>query len=135
MAFNGTLLTVGSYPITGENYINYKSYSVTKNIQDVDSHRDATGKLHRNALDNAPLKIELETRPGLSNTDMQAFFGSIKSNFIDQKERKCLVTLYVPETDSYETQEMYMPDPQFKIKKIEGEKIFYESVRFAFIGY
>ena len=137
MAFAGYLLRVGSYEIDGTKYINYAKYNVTQNIQDVDSYRDANGELHRNALDHVPIKIELETKDNLTNTDMATFFGTIRSNFSVPKERKASVTAYIPEIDDYVTQAMYMPDPQFKIKKISKDKttIYYESVRFAFIGY
>lgn len=137
MAFAGFLLRVGNYEIDGTRYINWSKYNVTRNIQDLDSYRDANGVLHRNALAHVPLKVEFETRENLTNTEMGDFFGSIRSNFTSEVERKATVTLYVPELDDYVTQEMYMPDPQFKIKRIEPgtDVIHYESVRVAFIGY
>lgn len=137
MAFAGYLLRVGSYEIDGTFYINYDKYNVTRQIQDLDSYRDANGVLNRNALDHAPIKVEFETRENLTNADVATFFGAIRSNFTIPKERKAMVTAYVPELDDYVTQEMYMPDPQFKIKKIEPvtNVIKYESIRVAFIGY
>lgn len=137
MAFAGYLFRVGSYEVDGTRYINWSKYNVTRNVQDLDSYRDANGVLHRNALDHVPLKIEFETRDNLTNADMATFFGNIRSNYINETERKALVTLYVPEYDEYVTQEMYMSDPQFKIKRIEPVTniIHYESVRVAFIGY
>lgn len=137
MAFAGYLLKVGNYEIDGTYYINYDKYNVTRNIQDLDSYRDANGVLHRNALSHVPIKIEFETRENLTNTDVATFFGNISSNYINEAERKATVTAYVPETDSYVTQDMYMSDPQFKIKKIEpGTNVIkYESIRVAFIGY
>lgn len=135
MAFNGYLLQVGSYQITGENYINEKSYKATLNIQDLDSYRDANGVLHRNALDHVPLKVEINTRPGLNNFELSSFLGGIRSNFTIPKERKCIVTAFVPEINDYLTQEMYMPDPEITIKSIERNLVFYESVRLAWIGY
>ena len=136
MAFAVYLLRVGSYEIDGTKFINWSKYNVTRNIQDLDSYRDASGVLHRNALDHVPLKVEFETRENLTNADMAEFFGNINSN-LDAKERKATVTVYVPELDAYETQEMYMADPQFKIRRIEPKTnvIHYESVRVAFIGY
>ena len=137
MAFAGYLLRVGSYEIDGTKFINWDKYNVTRNIQDLDSYRDASGVLHRNALAHVPLKVEFETRANLTNAEIAEFFGNINSNYTDAKERKANVTLYVPELDTYETQEMYMSDPQFKIKRIEPRTnvIHYESVRVAFIGY
>ena len=137
MAFNGTLLTVGSYAITGERYIGENKYNVTRNVQDMDSYRDADGVLHRNALEHVPIKIELETKDNLTNDDIGTFFGTIRSNFTDATQRQVSVTAYVPEIDDYVTQVCYMPDPQFKIKRIDHKTntIYYEPIRFAFIGY
>lgn len=137
MSFAGYLLRVGSYEIDGTRYINWDKYNVTKNVQDLDSFRDADGILQRNALKHVPVKIELETRDNLTNAEMATFFGSIKSNFSDALERKASVTAYVPEDDDYITQDMYMADPQFKIKRIDPRTnvVYYESVRIAFIGY
>lgn len=137
MSFNGTLITVGSYAIDGTYYIGWDKYNVTRNIQDLDSYRDANGLLHRNALDHVPVKVEFETRENLTNADIATFFGNIRSNFSVPKERKASVTAYVPETDDYITQDMYMADPQFKIKRIDPNTniIYYEPIRVAFIGY
>lgn len=137
MAFAGYLLKVGDYEIDGTYYINWAKYNVTRNIQDLDSYRDANGVLHRNALDHVPLKVEFETRENLTNTDVANFFGAIRANYTLASERKAMVTAYVPELDDYVTQEMYMADPQFKIKRIEDSTntIKYESIRVAFIGY
>lgn len=137
MAFNGTLFTAGSYQVTGEKYIDYGKYNATMNVQDLDSYRDANGILHRNALEHIPLKVEFETRENLTNEDMEAFYGSIRSNFTDATQRMLSVTAFVPELNDYITQDCYMPDPQFKIKRIDynTNTIYYESIRFAFIGY
>lgn len=137
MAFAGYLLKVGDYEIDGTYYINWAKYNVTRNIQDLDSYRDANGVLHRNALDHVPLKVEFETRENLTNTDVANFFGAIRANYTLASERKAMVTAYVPELDDYVTQEMYMADPQFKMKRIEDSTntIKYESIRVAFIGY
>ena len=137
MAFAGYLLKVGNYEIDGTYYINWDKYNVTYQIQDLDSYRDANGVLHRNALSHIPVKVEFETRENLTNADIATFFGAIRSNFTLASERKASVKAYVPELDDYITQDMYMADPQFKIKKIEPNTnvIKYESVRVAFIGY
>lgn len=137
MAFNGTLLTIGSYDIDGTYYVGWDKYNVTRNIQDLDSYRDANGVLHRNALEHVPIKVEFETRENLTNADVATFFGNIRSNFSVPKERKAHITAYVPETDEYISQDMYMADPQFKIKRIDPNTniIYYEPIRVAFIGY
>lgn len=137
MAFAGYLVRVGNYEIDGTYYINWDNYNVTRLIQDLDSYRDANGVLHRNALDHVPIKVEFETRENLTNSDIATFFGNIRANYTVPKERRAVVSAYVPELDDYITQEMYMADPQFKIKRIEPKTnvIHYERVRVAFIGY
>ena len=135
MAFNGYLLQVGSYQITGERFINEKSYKATLNIQDLDSYRDANGVLHRNALDHVPAKIEINTREGLNNFEWAEFMGNIRSNFTVAKERKAIVTAFIPELNDYITQEMYIPDPEVSIDIIQLNIIKYQSIRLAFIGY
>lgn len=136
MGFSGYLFKVGNYEIDGYNYINYSSYNVTWNSQDLDSYRDALGVLHRNALEHKVAKIELETRENLTNDEVATFMGNIRANYTNQVERKATVTVFVPELNDYVTQEMYMSDPQFKIKRIDKNNVIkYEKTRIAFIGY
>ncbi len=135
MAYSGFLIKVGDYTIPADKYLRADSYSVYRNIQDLDSYRDANGVLHREALDHVPNKVEFETPAMLTNTEFADLMGSIRANYIVSKERKALVTLYIPELDAYETQEMYMPDPQPSIYSTAGGIIRYNAVRLAFIGY
>ena len=135
MAFGGYLLRVGNYEIDGTNYIQEKSYRATRNIQDLESYRDANGVLHRNALEHVPLKIEINTRENLTNEELGTFLGNIRSQFTIEAERKCVVTAFIPELNDYVTQEMYMPDPDITIKIIKDGVVKYDSVRLAWIGY
>lgn len=135
MAFEGYLLKVGDYEIPADKYIKSQSYSVTRNIQDLDSYRDADGVLHRTALYHIPLKVEFETPSMLTNKDVAELFGNLQNNFSVDSERKASVTVYVPELDKYVTQDMYMPDPKFQMYGIFDEVIKYNPIRIAFIGY
>lgn len=133
--FNGTLLTIGSYAITGQKYIVEKSYDVTVNSQDLDSYRDANGFLVRNSLAHQPIKIEFQTKPDLSNDEWWSFWSSIRAQFTNATERKVSVTAFVPELNDYVTQYCYIPDPKIKINHIYNNKVYYDSVRIALIGY
>lgn len=135
--YEGYLLKIGTYVITGARYINYDSYEVEKDYIDLDPFRDSSGKLHRGVLPNVPIKITFSTRPNLTNADISAFFGAISANYTIPKERKCSVTAYVPETDSYVTQDMYMATPTFKIRHIDKvtNTITYDEVKVSLIGY
>lgn len=135
MAYSGFLIKVGNYTIPADKYIKANGYSVTKNTQDLDSYRDANGVLHRTALEHYVHKVEFETPAMLTNKEMSALMANIRDNYLVAAERKVLATIYVPELDAYETQEMYMPDPQFTIYGIFNNVIRYNSIRFAFIGY
>ena len=136
MGFNGYLLKVGNYEIDGYKYINYADYNVTWNSQDLDSYRDANGVLHRNALSHRVAKVEFELREGLTNDEVATFMGNISSNYTNATERKASVTVFVPELNDYVTQDMYMSDPQFKIRRIDRNNVIkYEKTRIAFIGY
>lgn len=134
MGYGGYLIKVGSFEITGEKYIKYSSYGVTRKIQDLDSYRDANGVLHRNALEHVPLVVNFETL-SLTNTELATLLSGIQTNYLNALERKVLATVYVPETDEYVTQEMYLAEPEPVIKSIYGNVITYEPLKLSFIGY
>lgn len=131
MAYNGTLITVGAYVIP---FIQAGTYTATRLVQDLDSYRDANGRLHRDALEHVPIKVEFETIP-LNNTKLKQLMDGISSNYSIPIERKANVSVYVPEIDGYVTQEMYMVQPQPKIKIIRKTSIQYEPLKLTFIGY
>lgn len=134
MAYQGYLVKVGNYTIP-LSLIKADSYSVFMSITDLDSFVDANGYLHRNALDHIANKAEFETKPLLSNTEFADLMSNIRSNFTVARERKASVTLYIPETDSYVTQDMYMPDIKPSMYLASNTEIQYNAVRLAFIGY
>lgn len=134
MAYQGYLIKVGNYQIPHK-FIKADTYSPYRNVQDLDSYRDGNGVLHRNALEHVPCKVEFETPPLLTNIQFRELMSNIQANYINAIERKASVTLYIPETDSYETQEMYMPDITPKIYGIFNGVIKYNPIRLAFIGY
>lgn len=135
MAYNGYLLKVGNYVIDPKKYIAAESYQVTRNVQDLDSYRDANGVLHRNALAHAPIKVEFTTPAMMTNREVAEFMGNIRSQTTNEIERKYTVEVYVPELDDYVTDDMYMPDPQFTIYGSYDNHLTYKATRIAFIGY
>lgn len=135
MSYNGYLIKVGTYEISMKRFIAAESYQVTRNVQDLDSYRDANGVLHRNALEHAPIKVEFTTPAMLTNTEVAELMGAIRNQSTNTVERKYNVSVYVPELDDYVTQDMYMPDPQFQIYGSYDNKLTYKATRIAFIGY
>ena len=134
MAYQDYLVKVGNYKIP-DKFINSETYTGSKNVQDLDSYRDADGKLHRQALSHISCKGEFETPPNLKSSEFAELMKNIQENYTIPLERKANVTIFIPEDDDYITQDMYMPDITPKIKsRINGE-LLYDSVRLAFIGY
>lgn len=134
MAYSGYLIKVGNYTIP-LSIIRAETYSPYKSVTDLDSYVDANGYLHRNALEHIANKVEFETVPQLTNTQFANLMSNLYSNMTDALERKASVTCYIPETDSYVTQDMYMPDIKPTLYYADAEKITYNQIRLAFIGY
>lgn len=135
MAYNGYLLKIGDYEFPKE-WIQYETFKVVKGIQDLDSYRDANGVLHRNVLSHQIVKVEFQVRENMNSTTYDSIMTNIQSRYIIAAERKCQMDCYIPETASYSgLTNVYMPDPEVVIKKIEGNELIYKSIRFAFIGY
>lgn len=134
MAYKGYLIKVGTY-IIPHSMMKAETYQATLNGQDLDSYRDADGKLNRTALDHTVPKVEFETPPLKTNKDFADLMGNIQSNYINTKEKRVNAEVYIPEIDSYVTQDMYIPDIKFEIYYADANIIKYNPVRIAFIGY
>ena len=138
MAYEGFLIKVGP---SGNQYeiplsiIRAETYTVFKSVTDLDSYVDADGILHRNALSHIANKVEFETVPLLTNTQFSDLMANLYNRMINALERKISVTLYIPETDNYVTQDMYMPDIKPALYYADETMIQYNQIRLAFIGY
>lgn len=140
MAFSGYLIKVGTGLAAVEipmKYMRYTSYKVTPDQRmEWSAERDTTGVLHRETVANKPPKIEFET-PYMTNSDIVALNTMIQGKYTVAAERKLDITYYDPESDSYKTAAVYMPDVDYKIYNVDStnKKILYEPLRYAFIGY
>lgn len=135
MAYNNYLIKLNNYVIP-EKFIQYGSYQVTFSTQDLDSYRDANGVLHRNALAHKVAKVEFNT-PYINSKDFNTIMSLIRAEYSSAIEKKInSVSVYIPETNSYETNAMYVPDVSVQIEKKNADGTFtYQPIRFAFIGY
>lgn len=134
LAYQGYLVKIGDWEIP-KSWIKAETYSVLRSGQDLDSYRDADGKLHRTALEHFLTKVEFETPPLKTNIEVAKFMKNIQDRYINATEKKVEATVYIAETDSYETHEMYVPDITFPIYYADDEKIQYNSFRVALIEY
>ncbi len=134
MAYAGYLIKVGNYTIP-LSLIRAETYTVFKSVTDLDSYVDANGELHRNALEHIANKVEFETIPLLTDTQFGSLMANLYAQMSSTLERKASVTCYIPETDSYVTQDMYMPDIKPTLYYADANKVQYNQIRLAFIGY
>ena len=133
MAYNGYLLKIGSYVVPSK-FIKAESYSPYVNMQDVDPWTDADGRVHRNAVELKALKVEFDTPPMITRTQLNELLKGIRNNYISAKERTVNVTAYIPEYDDYVTQKAYLADFTPVIYGIFDGVIKYNSIRFAIVG-
>lgn len=131
--YQGYLLKIGNY-IVPDKYIRADSYSPYVNMQDVNAFTDANGYLHRNAVELKVAKVEFETVAMMTNKTFTEFMRNIQRNYVSPKERKVIITAYIPEYDDYVTQTGYLADFTPKIYGTYGGVIHYNPVRLAFIG-
>lgn len=134
MAYNGFLIKVGNYTIPHK-YIKAETYQALYSTIDLDSTRLANGTLNREVLEHHVGKVEFETIPLMDNEQLNDLLSNIRNNYTNALEKKANVTFYVPEYDTYCTQEMYVPDITFTMYFADSNKVEYEPVRIAFIGY
>lgn len=134
MAYQGYLIKVGDYEIP-LSMMRAETYKVSKKILDVDSYRDAYGELHREALDHYSAVITFNIPTLKTNKQISDFLGNIQRNYTIPKERKAVVEFYMPETDTYETLNMYMPDIEFTMYMATKTEIKYTETPIEFIGY
>ena len=139
MAFQGYLLKVGTSEVEVPTiFIEGTTYKVTPNQRmEWSAERDTTGALHRETVQNMPVKIEFQTIPRLTNADVSLLMSIFANAYTVEAERKLPVTFYDPEKDDYKTEDCYMPDIDFAISEIDvpNQIIYYEQLRIAFIGY
>lgn len=134
MAYSGYLIKVGTFTIP-LSIIRAETYSAYESTTDLDSYVDGNGELHRNALDHKAYKVEFETVPMLTDKEFGSLMASIRVQYTVSKEKKSLVTLYVPELDDYVSQYMYEPDITPTLYFADANKVQYEQIRLAFISY
>lgn len=134
MRFSGFFLKVGNYKIPLK-VMTIGTYKGTANVLDLDSYRDANGKLHREALSHLPIKAEFETKAMMTEAELDEFLGNIEKNYTNAKERKFVGTAYIPELREYITQNMYMVTPDITPYGIVNGVLKFNSFRVAFIGY
>ena len=118
-----------------EKLIVASSYQVTPNIrQDKDPTRDLNGVLHRAVVSAKPSTIKFQTRELHldDKTTIQTFFNAC---MVNSAERKIQLQFYDPESNSYKTEYMYIPDVTYTIVYHTNNDIIYAPIDYELIGY
>lgn len=136
MAFNGYLLKMGAdiFPLS---FVYKESYKVVPNRrQDLDSNRNANGKLQRNVLDHMPSTISFQTKP-MYNNDLDKMMSFIRSHYSVEKEKKVILEYFCPDINDYKTGEFYVPDIEYVINMVDlkNNRILYNGFQLEFIEY
>lgn len=139
MAYAGYLIKLGgsSGTILPMKYIAAESYSCTPNQRmESKATRSVTGLLHRTTVEHTASKIEFNTPP-LTNADIGALNTLFQSAFTNALQRELKIYYYDMESDTYKIADVYMPDVQFTINRVDNVNniVYYNSVRYAFIEY
>lgn len=134
MSYSGFLIKVGSFEIP-LSWMRAETYSVALHGQDLDSYRDADGLLHRQALEYVVPKVEFNIPAMKKQKEFAEFMANIRANYINATEKRVSATVYIPEIDDYVTQDMYVPDITPSVYFANGNDIWYNEIRIAFIGY
>lgn len=136
--FQGWLLKVGSgMTLVPTEMIKAETYKVSPNQRmEETAERDSTGVLWRETVPNMPPKIEFNT-PAAYDTDVNSLNAIFRAAYSNEQERKLTVAFYDPEENVYKSWECYMPNIDFPIRTIDidAKTIFYDEIRYAFIGY
>lgn len=136
--FQGWLVKVGpNLTLVPTTMIKAETYKVSPNQRMEESaERDASGVLWRETVPNMPPKIEFETPPSY-DAEVNALNAIFRNAFSNADERKLKVAFYDPEENVYKTWDCYMPNIDFPIRTIDIDEktIFYDGIRYAFIGY
>ena len=137
MAYNGYLIKVGGSngTVLPFAYMKAEAYDVTPNQRmESEAKRDVTGVLHRTTVAHTATKVEFNT-PKMTNRDVDAMMTLFRNNWSSTEERKLTLQYYDPETDSYKEGTFYMPDIKFPINRVDGNMVYYNEIRIAFIEY
>lgn len=135
MGYNGYLIKVDTFTFPLK-YIEYGTYKVKVNGQDIDSFRNANGILTRNALAHMPLSISFDILDGLDNdTFDELIMKPLRDRYGNANEKDVTMEVFVPEVNDYITQRVYKVDTEFTIDDIEDGLVYYDTVSFEFVGY
>lgn len=120
-------------------FIKAESYDINPNQrEEIRAYRDDYSRsLYRITAPGMKTKISFSTIEKLHLDELQtiqAFFND-PSRLVSVVERKCQITYYDTETDSYKTSYFYRPNVSYVIDYIDGNDIIYKGMKITLIEY
>lgn len=140
MAYSGYLIKVIKTDTVNTDFIipmelmEYSSYKMTYSVLDTNATRNAKGSLIRTALPHRVPHCTIELRQ-MNNTQLAVIMGGIQSRYVNKKEKKVKLSVFLPEINDYVEEMFYLPDIEFTINHIEHGKVIYNPIDLEFIGY
>ena len=130
--YQGYLLKFGNN-IMPNGYFN--EYSSTPNQRlDSDAERDNNGNLQRSTLQNGKTSITFSTHILFLDEKLK-FQEIINLSIINEVQRKCYVTYWNDETNTYSSGYFYIPDIEFSIMDADSGTIKYNPISVELIEY
>lgn len=130
--YQGYLIKFGSKIVPNKYFCEYSS---TPNQRiDNDAERDNTGYLQRSTLPNGKTSIKFSTHI-LHLNEKISLQSIINSSMINTAQRKCEVTFWNDETNSYQTSCFYVPDVEYVVIDADETDIIYQPISFELIEY
>ena len=130
--YNGYLLPPGPPPMP---FLSPPAFSSTPNQRlETSAERDQIGTLQRATLPNYKTKISFSTHILHLNEKID-FQSIINLSMANKLQRKCRVTYWNDETNSYYTSYFYIPDIEYTVMNAEKSDITYQPITVELIEY
>lgn len=130
--YKGYLLKFGNAEFPNNYFAEYSSTPDQR--MDTDAERDDNGNLQRTTLPTGKTSITFSTH--ILHLDEKINMQNIiNSAIVNTAQRKCYVTYWNDETNSYDSGYFYIPDIEFSIMDADKTDIRYNPISIELIEY
>lgn len=130
--YKGYLLKLGNTEFPNNYFAEYSSTPDQR--MDNDAERDDNGSLQRSTLPTGKTSITFSTHILHLNEKIN-MQNIINSAIVNTAQRKCYVTYWNDETNSYDSGYFYIPDIEFSVMDASKTDICYNPISIELIEY
>lgn len=130
--YKGYLLKFGNTEFPNNYFAEYSSTPDQR--MDNDAERDDNGSLQRSTLPTGKTSITFSTHILHLNEKIN-MQNIINSAIVNTAQRKCYVTYWNDETNSYDIGYFYIPDIEFSVMDADETDILYNPISIELIEY